>query len=86
MSVITNDMVEAYARFHDISLEDGSQYPGVLGSLKAWEAGVGELNAHIVDAPSLRDIFKPLRDAYFAAKGVEVPEYSKVEDPAYMKQ
>lgn len=75
-----------FAKFHGISLEDGSQYPGVLGSLKAWEAGNGVLNANLVDAPSLREIFRPLREAYFKAQGHEVPEYSNVEDPAFLSE
>lgn len=75
-----------FARFHGISLEDGSQYPGVIGSLKAMEAGKGTLNAHLVDAPSLREVFRPLREAYFKALGQEVPEYSNVEDPAFLKK
>lgn len=79
-------MVELFARLHDISLEDGTQYPGIVGTLKGWEAGNGELDANLVDAPSLRETFAPLRAAYFKAKGVEtMPEYSNVEDPAFLK-
>lgn len=80
-------MIELTARFYGTSLEDGTQYPGVVGTLRSWEAGRGELDANLVDAPSLRAVFAPLREAYFAAKGVsQMPEYSNVEDPAFLSE
>lgn len=83
-SVITLDMVKMFALFHNVSLEDGSQFPGVVGTLGMWEKGMGELNANLVDAPSLREVFKPLRDAYFTAQNQPIPEYSNVNDPAFL--
>lgn len=85
-SVITLDMIELFAKFNGISLEDGSQFAGVKGTLLDWEAGRGTLAAELVDAPSLRDTFKPLREAYFKALGKDVPEYSNVNDPAFLSQ
>lgn len=85
-SVITLDMIKLFAAFHETSLEDGTQFPGIIGTLTGWEAGQGELNANLVDAPSLRDTFAPLREAYFAAKDMEAPEYSVVEDPSFLQK
>lgn len=85
-SVITLDMIKFFAAYEGTSLEDGTQFPGVIGSLTNWENGQGELNANLVDAPSLRDTFAPLREAYFAAKGQEAPEYSNVEDPTFLQK
>ena len=74
MSVITLDMVDQFASFHGISLDDGSQFPGVRGSLEAWEAGRGSLEAALVNGnPS----FYPLVEAYYKALGQEVPESVK---------
>lgn len=40
-SVITEEMVAAFAQHENISLEDGSQKPGVVGSLVDLENGHG---------------------------------------------
>ncbi len=79
MSVITLDMIRAFAAFMGTSLEDGTQFPGVVGSLEAWEQGVGELKSDLVDSDENREVFAPLVAAYsaaVAAKGEEV----KTED------
>ncbi len=81
MSVITLDMIQSFASFFGTSLEDGSQYPGVVGSLKEWEQGEGELKAELTDAEATREVFAPLRSAYFKAKGVEEPALSQITDP-----
>ncbi len=74
-SVVTLDMIEQFATFEKISLEDGTQYPGVVGSLRAWEAGQGELKAELVNG---NPVFVPLQEAYYKALGQEVPETAKV--------
>lgn len=79
-------MIQLFARNNGTSLEDGTQYPGVVGALSGWENGRGQLDADLVDAPSLREIFKPLREAYFKALGKDVPAYSNVNDPAFLSQ
>lgn len=70
-SVISLDMIEAWAEYYEISLEDGSQYPGVVGSLKSAELGVGSLPAELVNG---NPIFDDLRVAYAKANGYEEPE------------
>lgn len=73
-------MINMFARFYEVKADDA-----VIGTLTDWENGRGELNANLVDAPSLRETFAPLRAAYFKAKGVDpMPEYSNVEDPAFL--
>jgi len=67
MSVISLDMIEKFAAHNGVSLEDGTQYPGVVGSLKAWEAGQGELQSDLVDAGANKEAFAPLVEAYNAA-------------------
>lgn len=83
-SVITDAMVEAYAAFYGTSLEDGSQVPGVVGALEAFEAGNDELPAMLFDARATRDIFAPLREKYFAAHGLNNVPYSNVGKPVEM--
>lgn len=78
MSVITLDMIREYAKFYSINLDDGSQYPGVIGSLVGWEEGKGELNAYLMDSPETNPVFNPLREKYYKANGVEVPPLSQV--------
>lgn len=73
--IITREMIEAYAKHYSIDLTDGSQEPGVVGSLKTWESGKGELDAKLVNG---NPIFTPVVEAYFAAKGEAVPESVKV--------
>lgn len=73
-SVITLDMIEGFAEFNGTSLEDGSQIPGVIGSLRAWESGQGELVAKLVNG---NPVFAPLQEAYYKALGQEVPESEK---------
>ncbi len=63
MSVITLDQIEAFATFNSISLTDGTQLPGVIGSLQAWETGKGEMPADLVSNP----VFATLVSAYNAA-------------------
>lgn len=63
MSVINDEMVKEYAAHFNIDLADGSQRPGIEGTLASWEKGEGELVADLVD----RETFLPLKEAYFAA-------------------
>lgn len=73
-SVITLNMIEAFAAFEGTSLEDGTQIPGVIGSLRAWEGGQGTLKAELVNG---NPIFVPLQEAYYKALDREVPESEK---------
>lgn len=73
--IITREMIEAYAKHYSIDLTDGSQEPGVVGSLKTWESGKGELDAKLVNG---NPIFAALVEAYYKANGQEVPESVKV--------
>lgn len=41
-SVVTLEMIRAWAAHFEIDLEDGSQYPGIIGSLLDLEAGRGQ--------------------------------------------
>lgn len=63
-SVITLDMIRAFAVKHEISLEDGTQYPGVIGTLTDWENGKGEMESELP-----QDVFEPLVAAYNKANG-----------------
>ena len=76
MSVITIDMVEEFARFHNISLGNGENFPGVIGSLRLWEQGQGEMQSGLD-----QEIFAPLTEAYNKAHGVPVEEAPVEEVP-----
>lgn len=62
-SVITLDMINDFAAKNDIDLTDGTQFPGVIGSLAAWESGKGELDAELCNT----ETFSSLKTAYEAA-------------------
>ncbi|MDD5726804.1 MAG: hypothetical protein PHC53_05395 [Patescibacteria group bacterium] len=72
---ITKQMVEEYAMHHDIDLTDGSQEPGIIGTLNTWADGQGELDADLVNG---NPTFAPIVEAYYTAKGESVPESVKV--------
>ena len=72
---ITKEMIEAYAKRFSIDLTDGSQEPGILGTLQGWAVGEGVLDAELVNGNPL---FEEVAKGYFAAKGVEVPESVEV--------
>ena len=74
-SVVTKEMVQAFAHYHMLAETD---LEGVVGTLVGFEQGKGELDAWLFDAPMYREHFAPLRKAYFAAKGLEEPVYSKL--------
>jgi len=66
-SVITLDMINAFAVAHEISLEDGSQYPGVIGSLLTIEQGGGTLQdklGELVQSEEHKETFAPLVKAH----------------------
>lgn len=68
--LITPEMVDAYkTRFPDISDE------GAIGSLTMWANGQGELDAELCNG---NPVMAPVVEAYYAAKGVEVPESVEV--------
>jgi hypothetical protein len=71
MSVVTIDMIEAYAKHFGTSLQDGTQYPGVVGSLRTIESGQGTLVADLMNG---NEIFYPLMEAYCKALKIEMPE------------
>lgn len=69
-SVVTQEMVTKLAELQGIN-EDVA-----LGSLSMAERGQGTLDAQIFD---VEPIFKPVRDAYFAANGTENAALSSKE-------
>jgi len=68
---ITKDMIEAYAKHYSIDLTDGTQEAGIVGSLTDWAEGKGELDSALVNG---NPVFAPIVEAYYKAKGEEVPE------------
>lgn len=81
-SVVTSALVDAACAYYELTAPD--QRDGVAGTLLMWEKGEGELDAYLVDAESRRELFKPLRAAYFTKRGdtaqAENPTYSNVGD------
>lgn len=66
-SVVSPEMVAAFVAKFGVSEE------AALGSLRDWEQGRGELDAELVDGEA-KELFAPLRAAYFAAKEAPAPE------------
>ena len=67
---ITKEMVAEYmTRFPDVSPESAE------GSLAMWANGQGVLDAELING---NEVLAPIAEAYFAIKGVEVPESVKV--------
>ena len=71
-SVITEDMITAW---QDKYPDEGRD--AIIGTLRGFEAGEGELPSDVFDSRDTRTIFQPLRRAYFAAKKIEEPPYSE---------
>jgi len=67
-SVITLDQIKGFANHFEMDLTDGTQYPGVVGSLETWESGRGELDNELVNGEATKEIFAPLVAAHEAAK------------------
>lgn len=86
-SVITERMIELWCKYFETANDD-TQRPGVIGSLVQISEGRshGTPIANLLDAPSLREDFKPLRAAFFAALGFSEPAYSNVEDPSFLTE
>lgn len=80
MFTVTREMIVAFAKFFSIDLTDGSQEPGVIGSINNIAAGHsnGHKLAFLFDAPENRETFAPLRKAFFEAQGFPEPAYSNV--------
>lgn len=70
MSVVTQAMIERYATLRRLELNE-SNVEGIRQNLEAWEQGKGNPDARLTDSPETREVFKPLRDAYFAVHGVD---------------
>lgn len=65
-------MIEAFAKSFGIDLADGTNVPGVMGSLEMLARGEGEFPEKLMEeAPG---IFSPLRDAYMLAHSVAPAE------------
>lgn len=85
MSVVTQAMIERYATLRRLEIGEDkplgkSNEEGIRQNLEAWERGEGNPDARLTDSPETRDVFAPLREAYFAVHGQkssEVP-YSNV--------
>lgn len=76
MSVVTQAMIERYAVLRRLEINGDSEIAksnveGIRQNLEAWERGEGNPDARLTDSPETREVFKPLRDAYFAAHGVD---------------
>lgn len=69
-SVVTQEMVTKLAELQGVN-EDVA-----LGTLSKAERGEGTLDSHIFDT---EPVFKPVRDAYFAANGVKEAALSSEE-------
>lgn len=70
MSVITLDMIKLFAKKMEQSLEDGSQYPGIVGTLELCEAGEGEIQGkfgELFTDEDSQEVFAPLKEAYLTA-------------------
>lgn len=71
-------MVERYAVLHRLEL-NASTREGILQTLSAWARGEGNPDSRLTDSPETREVFAPLRHAYFVANGMAVdPAYSNV--------
>lgn len=73
---ITKDMVLLYGQRYKIDPE--AMQPGILGDLAAWCMGRGELDAILCDSKESREMFAPIRAAYFKSVGKPEPEFSNV--------
>lgn len=76
---VTEEMVSLYAdRFAEENVE--SNQAGLVGSIGSWIKGTGTPDAYLTDSPETRDVFAPVRKAYFATKGQnsDEVEFSKV--------
>lgn len=62
MSVISWDMISLFASHNGVDITDGTQIPGVVGSLEAWEAGKGEMQTDLSVLPE----FAALKTAFEA--------------------
>jgi hypothetical protein len=69
-------MVEVIAEFYGIDiLTDLNQWPGCVGTLRGLEAGHGQIPANLFQKnDEMIALFRPITDAYFAARGLDVPE------------
>jgi len=87
-SVVTVDMIEAFAEKVGVSLEDGSQYPGIVGTLRTIENGDGTIQGalgELVQDEAHKELFAPLVKAHeeaLAARGSEQAEGSESGEQA----
>lgn len=82
MSILSREMIEKYAEKRGLDVSDTdfgrSNADGIRLALEAWCRGEGTLDARLTDSPETRDLFAPVRNAYFTALGQPEPEYSNV--------
>jgi len=77
----TEEMIQEFGKFFKIDANDESQRPGIIGSLNGISTGHSSGNgmAYLLDSPETREIFAPLREAFFKALGyTEMPPFSNV--------
>lgn len=74
---ISKELVQAYADFFGIDLSDGTQEPGIIGTLTMWYQGKGELAGDLVDNNPL---FDELKASYIANQNI-APEKLPEETP-----
>lgn len=65
---VTSEMVRLFAKRHAEENVESNQ-AGFIGSIGAWIKGTGTPDAYLTDSPETRDVFAPVRKAYFATKG-----------------
>lgn len=75
--MISQKMIEVYAQVFNIDLTDGSNVPGVMGSLEMLARGEGEFPTALIEADG--ELFAPLVDAYSKA---HLPKEAEVIVPA----
>ena len=74
---ITQAMVDQYAHRYRISPIDNRD--AIVGSISMWCQGQGEMDAYLTDSPEMRDLFAPVRAAFFKSLGAtEQPAFSNV--------
>lgn len=64
----TDEMITRYAVRYNITLNESTK-EGIVQTLNAWARGESNPDSRLTDSVETREIFKPLREAYFHARG-----------------
>lgn len=83
--MITPKMIDAYLLCHRLESNESTR-EGAVQAIEAYIRGEGVMDARLTDSPETRDLFNPVRNAYFAVHKVDpaTTAYSNVSffDPA----